>query len=84
MISQYEDKKETLLFRNTIFADSWKSHYAICCRLEYIDDEWKIFPMRKYFETEKVMAEGLDLNLTTDSHSSDDGLAEEIQLEDIF
>lgn len=84
LISQYEDKKETLLFRNTIFADSWKSHYAICCRLEYIDDEWKIYPMRKYFETEKLMAEGLDLNLTTDSHSSDDGLAEEIQLEDIF
>ena len=55
MISQYSDHNEVLLFKNPIFSDSWSAHYAICFRIEFIQNEWKIIPMRHYFETQKKM-----------------------------
>lgn len=55
MISQYSDRNEVLLFKNPIFADSWRAHFSICFRIEFIQNEWKIIPMRHYFETQKEM-----------------------------
>lgn len=86
MISYYGDKTETLLFQNTIFADSWKSHYAICFIFEYIDDEWKIIPMRKYFAHQEEMENALNLRKPNEllySYQSSDEDISGIKLEDI-
>lgn len=64
MISHLLNETETLLFRNMIHADLRETHYAICFRFEYIDDDWKIIPMRKYFKDKNEMNFVLDLMRT--------------------
>lgn len=87
VISHCDDTSERSLFRNTIFADSWTSYYATCFRLEFFDDEWRIIPMRQYFNNKDEMEYALDLAHLNESisyeQSTEDNLEEWIKLEDI-
>ncbi|KAK8853716.1 hypothetical protein M9Y10_016259 [Tritrichomonas musculus] len=59
MITQYSNRSETLLFENPIYSDSWSAHFAICFRFEFVRNEWKIIPMRHYFESCNEMDDAL-------------------------
>ena len=87
LISHHNESKEMSLFRNTIFADSWTAYYATCFRFEFFDDEWKIIPMRQYFNTKDEMEYALDLAHLNESmsyeQSTEENLEEWIKLEDI-
>ena len=61
LITHYNsEENETLFFRNIISSGSPKIHYVACFRLEYLDDDWQIFPMRHYFRDQKKMSQELD------------------------
>lgn len=55
MISHLCNEYETLLFRNLIYADLRESHFAVCFRFEFCENEWKILPMRRYFNDKNEM-----------------------------
>lgn len=74
MISHIENQKETLMFRNVMFPEVIKEHFASCFRFEFIDDDWQIFPMRHYFKDEKEM------NFAIDSMHSNNWVMPEILL----
>lgn len=60
LISHFVNESETLLFRNPIYSDLRESHFAICFRFEFSENEWKIIPMRYYFKDKNEMNFVLD------------------------
>lgn len=66
LISQVNDNNETLLFRNMVYADGYCSSYATCFRLEYIDEDWNICPMRHYFQKKDQMEKAIDSMISND------------------
>lgn len=60
MISHMNQQNETLLIRNEMFPEVCKEHFAICFRIEYIENDWQFIPMRHYFKERKDMEFVLD------------------------
>lgn len=60
LISSFLDQSETLLFRNQIFPEIKNAHFATCCRFEFVENDWKIVPMRHYFNDQKEMDFAID------------------------
>ena len=53
-ISHLDDENETLLFRNYVPGENYsKSHKVILLKFEFIDYEWVITPINKYFKHKK-------------------------------
>lgn len=59
-ITSVNGEKETLLFRNFIFADSRGTFFTSFFRFEFIDDSWNVTQMRYYFHEAKRMNFALD------------------------
>lgn len=60
LITHSEEENETLFFRNLISAGSPKVHFVVCFRLECVEGDWQIIPMRHYFREQKKMIQALD------------------------
>lgn len=54
-ITAINGQKETLLFRNFIYADSRGTFFGSFFRFEFIEDSWNIIQMRHYFHEAKRM-----------------------------
>lgn len=55
LISHLINNKETLLFYNPIVTDVVQSHCALCFRIECIENDWKIIPMKRFFKDKRQM-----------------------------
>ena len=49
-----------------VYADGYYSYYATCFRLEFIEDDWNICPMRYYFQKKDQMDKALDSMISND------------------
>lgn len=55
MISHLKNNDETLLFYNPIFVDAEVCTCAVFFRIEYLQNDWKIIPMKHYFRKRNQM-----------------------------
>lgn len=55
LISQLTNNNETPLFYNPVFVDGGICTCATFFRIEYLQNEWKIIPMKHYFRKKNVM-----------------------------
>ena len=55
IISHFDGNHENILFRKPLYVEHDRAHGVLCLRFEYIKDDWKIIPMRHYFNEEKEM-----------------------------
>lgn len=59
-ITHIEGDNETILFRNSIYTDSYNIYYASIFRLEFIEDDWYIISMRNCCNKKKQLDFVLD------------------------
>lgn len=55
------NNNETLLFYNPIVTDVIKAHFVVCFRIEFIENDWKIIPMKRFFKNKKQMNSSIEL-----------------------
>lgn len=60
LITQQNKESQAFLFANMIYPDKFNVHYAICFRLEYVEDSWVIYPMRSYYKTKRKELNAID------------------------
>lgn len=60
LISHLAGNKETLLFYNPIVTDVLKSHCVMCFRIEFVENDWKIIPMKRFYKDQKQMKASIE------------------------
>lgn len=60
IITQVEGENETILFRNPVYVDDYKTFWTTFMRIEYVDDCWNLTQMRYTFNRKRKLEIGVN------------------------